>query len=126
MRSHIIRKPAFGFSFCPLLLILMLNMEQDEGAGIVRGASLTAGMCWPDGQTRSSDLSAPLILARLLTPAGFGIVAMATLVVNLANVILDMGVKNVALIQGSIRSGRFLIKKMRLNGLLKNDLMARP
>ena len=43
-------------------------------------------------------LASTLILARLLTPADFGLVAMATIVVGLVDLVLDLGVVN-ALIQ---------------------------
>ncbi len=51
-------------------------------------------MRWSD---RLIGLISMMILARLLTPADFGIIAMATVVVGLVDVLLDLGV-NIALI----------------------------
>lgn len=62
---------------------------------VVRGALLTISMRWID---RLIGLVSTLILARLLVPADFGIIAMASLVISLTEVLLDLGV-NVALIQ---------------------------
>jgi lipopolysaccharide exporter len=53
------------------------------------------GLRWTD---RLIGLVSTIILARLLVPEDFGIIAMAALVVGLADVLLDMGV-NVTLIQ---------------------------
>lgn len=64
---------------------------------ILQSAALTVGMRWID---RLIGLVSTLILARLLVPADFGIIAMASLVVGLFEVILDLGV-NVALIQNA-------------------------
>ena len=63
--------------------------------GIVKSAILTVGMRWAD---RLIGIASTLILARLLAPNDFGIIAMASLVVGLIDVLLDLGV-NVALIQ---------------------------
>ncbi len=65
------------------------------GDTIVRGALLTVAMRWTD---RLVGLASTLILARLLVPEDFGIIAMASLVISLADVLLDLGV-HVALIQ---------------------------
>lgn len=64
---------------------------------ILQSAALTVAMRWID---RLIGLVSTLILARLLVPEDFGIIAMASLVVGLFEVILDLGV-NVALIQNS-------------------------
>ena len=64
---------------------------------IVQGTAVVVAMRWTD---RLIGLISTLILARLLTPADFGIIAMASLAVTLADVLLDLGV-NVALIQNS-------------------------
>ena len=53
------------------------------------------GMRWTD---RLIGLISTMILARLLLPEDFGIIAMASIVVGLADVLLDMGV-NITLIQ---------------------------
>jgi lipopolysaccharide exporter len=69
-----------------------------RGAGrtsVFKGAILTVSMRWTD---RLIGFGSTLILARLLVPADFGVVAMASLVVGLADVLLSLGV-NVALIR---------------------------
>ena len=60
-----------------------------------RGAFLTVGMRWTD---RLLGLVSTVILARLLVPDDFGLVAMATVVVGLFDVLLNLGV-SAALIQ---------------------------
>ncbi len=62
---------------------------------IFKGALLSIAMRWTD---RFIGLISTLILARLLAPEDFGIIAMASLVIGLLDVLLDLGV-NVALIQ---------------------------
>lgn len=62
---------------------------------LVQGTLLTVAMRWTD---RLVGFVSTLILARLLTPADFGIIAMAMLVVALADVLLDLGT-NVALVR---------------------------
>lgn len=64
---------------------------------IFHGALLTVAMRWSD---RLIGLISMVVLARLLTPADFGIVAMASVVVGLIDVLLDLGV-NIALIHNS-------------------------
>ena len=59
------------------------------------GAVLVVSMRWAD---RLIGLLSTLVLARLLVPEDFGIIAMASLAIGLAEVLLDLGV-NVALIQ---------------------------
>ena len=69
-----------------------------RGAGrtsVFKGAILTVSMRWTD---RLIGFVSTLILARLLVPGDFGIVAMASLVVGLVDVLLALGV-NVALIR---------------------------
>lgn len=61
---------------------------------IFHGALLTVAMRWSD---RLIGLVSMVVLARLLTPADFGIVAMASVVVGLIDVLLDLGV-NIVLI----------------------------
>jgi lipopolysaccharide exporter len=60
-----------------------------------RGAIFSVAIRWCD---RLLGLLSTLILARLLTPADFGLVAMAMLVVGLLDIVLDLGV-GAALIQ---------------------------
>jgi O-antigen/teichoic acid export membrane protein len=62
---------------------------------VFQGALLTVAMRWSD---RLIGLISMVVLARLLTPADFGIIAMSSIVVGLIDVLLDLGV-NVALIQ---------------------------
>jgi O-antigen/teichoic acid export membrane protein len=62
---------------------------------IARGAAIAVAMRWTD---RLIGLASTLVLARLLVPADFGIVAMASLVVLLIDTVLDLGV-NAALVQ---------------------------
>ena len=62
---------------------------------ILKGAVLTTSMRWID---RMIGLISTLILARLLVPEDFGIIAAASLVIGLLDVLLDLGV-HVALIQ---------------------------
>lgn len=62
---------------------------------VFKGALLSIAMRWTD---RFIGLLSTLILARLLAPEDFGIIAMASLVIGLVGVLLDLGV-NVALIQ---------------------------
>lgn len=64
---------------------------------VFHGAILTVSMRWSD---RLIGLISMVVLARLLVPADFGIVAMASLVVGLFDVLLDLGV-NLALIQNT-------------------------
>jgi O-antigen/teichoic acid export membrane protein len=71
-------------------------MTYNKGrTSILKGAALAITMRWSD---RMIGLASTLILARLLVPEDFGIIAMASLVVGLLDVLLDLGV-NVALIQ---------------------------
>jgi O-antigen/teichoic acid export membrane protein len=62
-----------------------------------RGAFLTVGMRWAD---RLLGLVSTVILARLLVPDDFGLVAMAMVVVGLFDVLLNLGV-SAALVQHS-------------------------
>jgi O-antigen/teichoic acid export membrane protein len=62
---------------------------------VFAGAAIVVAMRWLD---RLMGLLSTLVLVRLLTPADFGVVAMATIVVGLIDVILDLGV-HIALIQ---------------------------
>lgn len=62
---------------------------------VARGAVLVVGMRWTD---RLIGLVSTLILARLLLPEDFGIVAMASIVVGLIDTLLDLGVGS-ALVQ---------------------------
>lgn len=56
---------------------------------IFTGALLVVSMRWID---RLLGITSTLVLARLLMPADFGIVAMASVVVGLIDVLLDLGV----------------------------------
>lgn len=73
-------------------------MAREPGVmSIAQGTAVVVAMRWTD---RLIGLVSTLILARLLTPADFGIIAMASLAVALADVLLDLGV-NVALVQNN-------------------------
>lgn len=67
----------------------------DKSQSVARGAITVVAMRWTD---RLIGIVSTLILARLLMPADFGIVAMASLVVALIDTLLDLGV-NSALVQ---------------------------
>lgn len=69
--------------------------EMPRNTSITRGAILTITMRWID---RLIGIISTLILARILVPEDFGIVAMASIVVGLADIIFDLGV-NIAVIQ---------------------------
>lgn len=56
---------------------------------IVQGTLLTVALRWTD---RLIGLVSTLVLARLLVPADFGVIAMASLVIALADVFFDLGV----------------------------------
>lgn len=66
-----------------------------RSTSISRGALLTVLMRWFD---RLVGVVSTLILARILVPEDFGIVAMASIVVGFMDIIFDLGV-NVAVIQ---------------------------
>ncbi len=70
-------------------------MSSPRPDSLARGAFLTIAMRWTD---RLIGIVSTLILARLLAPDDFGIVAMASLVVLLIDTLLDLGV-NAALVQ---------------------------
>lgn len=56
---------------------------------ILQGSFFTVAMRWSD---RLIGLVSTLVLARLLVPADFGVIAMASLVIALADVFFDLGV----------------------------------
>ncbi len=70
-------------------------LEATHRTTAFRGAFLTVGMRWTD---RLLGLVSTLVLARLLVPEDFGLVAMAMVIVGLLDVMLDLGV-SAALIQ---------------------------
>lgn len=70
-------------------------MAADQPTSILRGAFLTTSMRWID---RLIGLVSTLVLARILVPEDFGIIAMASIVVGLLDILVDLGVQ-VALIQ---------------------------
>lgn len=57
---------------------------------VLSGALLYIGMRWFD---RLAGVVSTIVLARLLTPADFGIVAIATIVLGMASVMLDFGIQ---------------------------------
>jgi O-antigen/teichoic acid export membrane protein len=66
-----------------------------KNVSVIKGAFIYVMMRWMD---RLVGFVSTLILARWLVPADFGIIAMISLVIGIAEVLLDLGV-NVALIQ---------------------------
>lgn len=70
-------------------------MRGSRPTSVFRGAILTVSMRWTD---RLIGFVSTLILARLIAPDDFGIIAMASLVIGLVDALLALGV-NVALIQ---------------------------
>lgn len=56
---------------------------------VVRGTLFTVAMRWTD---RLIGLLSTLVLARLLLPQDFGVIAMASLVVSLADLLFDLGI----------------------------------
>lgn len=66
-----------------------------RSASVFRGALLTVSMRWTD---RLIGFVSTLVLARLIAPDDFGIIAMASLVIGMVDAFLALGV-NVALIQ---------------------------
>lgn len=72
-----------------------MSKPEPRPNSIFQGVVITVAMRWTD---RLIGLVSTLILARLLAPEDFGIIAMASLVIGLADVLLDMGV-HVSLIQ---------------------------
>lgn len=64
---------------------------------VVSGAALYVGMRWFD---RLIGVISTIVLARLLTPDDFGIVALASVVMGLAVVMLDLGI-HIAVVQKS-------------------------
>ena len=68
-----------------------------EPDSVFKGALLTLSMRW---LSRLIGIASTLVLARLLMPDDFGVVAMASIVVGLSSMLLDLGV-NVALIRNT-------------------------
>lgn len=68
-----------------------------SGRSVASGAVLYVGMRWFD---RLIGVISTILLARLLTPDDFGVVALAMIVLGLAMVMLDLGI-NVAVVQRS-------------------------
>jgi lipopolysaccharide exporter len=72
-----------------------MHMLQKKSNSLTGGAVIMVAMRWID---RLIGIVSTLILARLLVPDDFGIVAMASVVVTFADMIFDLGI-NVALVQ---------------------------
>lgn len=70
-------------------------MLRKNSTSLSSGAVIMVAMRWID---RFIGIASTLILARILVPDDFGIVAMASVVVGFADIIFDLGI-NVALIQ---------------------------
>lgn len=67
------------------LLLRLVNSRS-----VLSGALLYIAMRWFD---RLAGVVSTIVLARLLTPADFGVVAIATIVLGLASVMLDFGIQ---------------------------------
>ena len=87
--------------------------------GIFSGALIVVGMRWTD---RLVGLLSTLILARLLVPADFGVVAMASIVVGLVDVLLDLGV-NVALIHNRDATKEDFDRTMAVHPTMAEELV---
>lgn len=74
---------------------MTISKREVKKVSAARGAVLVVAMRWTD---RLIGLVSTLILARLLVPEDFGIVAMASVVVGLIDTLLDLGVGS-ALVQ---------------------------
>lgn len=74
-----------------------MSSRGDQPTSVLRGAALTVAMRWTD---RLIGIASTLILARVLVPDDFGVIAMAALVIGFIDVLFDVGV-NVALIQNT-------------------------
>lgn len=75
----------------------MKHTDNPERNSIFVNALFTVGLRWAD---RMIGLASTIILARLLAPDDFGVIAMATLVVTFVDIIFNLGV-HVPLIQRS-------------------------
>ena len=72
-----------------------MNTPPNPPPSPFRGAGWVLAIRWGD---RLLGIASTLVLARLLVPAEFGIFALASIVVGLADVLLDLGV-HVALLR---------------------------
>lgn len=70
-------------------------LSNSPRTSILKGVALTVAMRWTD---RLIGLISTIVLARLLLPEDFGIIAMASLAIGLVDVFLNLGV-HVAIIQ---------------------------
>lgn len=66
-----------------------ISTKNIKRVSVARGAVLVVGMRWTD---RLIGVISTLILARLLLPSDFGVVAMASVVVGFIDTLLDLGV----------------------------------
>lgn len=76
-------------------MLVHRNPKKGQSLSVAHGAVLTVAMRWID---RLIGLISTIVLARLLVPADFGVIAMSSLVIGLTDTLLNLGV-NVALIQ---------------------------
>lgn len=86
-----------GWGYCRGADPMKFSKWGSGQVSISQGTLLVVGMRWTD---RAIGLLSTIILARLLVPEDFGVVAMASMAIGLAAVFLDLGV-NVALIQNA-------------------------
>lgn len=70
-----------------------MSQSSPKGA-LIRGAAWTVGTRWA---VKALGFVSTIIMARLLMPADYGIVAMAMLVVGLSEALIDLGVTSVLL-----------------------------
>lgn len=90
-----------------------------SGRSVASGAVLYVGMRWFD---RLIGVISTILLARLLTPDDFGVVALAMIVLGLAMVMLDLGI-NVAVVQRSTLDHQDLDTAWTIR-LLQNGVIA--
>lgn len=79
----------------PVAHKVVVNMLHKKTHSIASGAVIMIAMRWID---RFIGITSTFILARLLVPDDFGIVAMSSIIVAFADIIFDLGI-NIALIQ---------------------------
>jgi lipopolysaccharide exporter len=72
-------------------------VTQHRRYSILGGALITVATRWSD---RLIGFVSTIVLARLLAPEDFGVIAMASVIIGLADVLLDLGV-NIALIRNA-------------------------
>ena len=97
----------------------MISKHPTRAVSPARGAVIVVAMRWTD---RLIGLVSTLVLARLLVPADFGIVAMASIVVGLIDTLLALGVSS-ALIQNR-NAGREEFDTAWTLGIIQGSMVA--